>query len=427
MEKIENQQLLVSSANGDVQGVVKALSNGANINVVDANGYTPLHCAVYNNHLFVVQILVEAKADINVRDTKNYDQWTPLHFAAAFGRVDFVKALLKSEQDPHVLNGKFQTPADIASTEEIKQLIQDDQKKRHGLKFESKVNVDEPVLQAPLSDEPIIHSDIHTDVPQPDQPLPEVDAKQQKKKKIFRLFKLLGVLLFFFFPALFLLINPYDFPWFIFPCGFLLGLGGLMKLKRHKEWLVEKKSYGLAIHSLIFTTVNALLMISNIWAHGYPWSFFVFSAWGLLLVIIALKTTFKESKKNKPIFIHLLVYIVASVNLFILYCFASCRNGYCDGNRYYIYWPNLFFFAPIIGWGIIVILHFIYWRRKVMIERENNKFDLDDSQPNYNPHFENTDHVVQHQNIYQHNQEQVQPIYNQNIPVQQQNIYPNNL
>lgn len=422
MEKIENQQLLVSAANGDVQGVIKAVSNGANINVVDANGYTSLHCAVYNNHLFVVQILVEAKADVNVRDTKTYDQWTPLHYASAYGRLDIVKALLKTEQDPHVMNGKFQTPSDLASTPEIKQLLEEDQKKRLGVKFESKVNPskDEPILQPPLSSEPIIHTDLGETIE-----IPQGTEVESKKTKFMRILKLIGVLLFFFFPTLFLLIDPYQFPWFIFPCGFLFMIAGLLKLSKYKEWLKEKNAYALSVHGFIFLVVNTLLIISNIWSHGYPWSFFVLSAWGLIFIIIALKTTFKDSKKNKPIFIHLLVYIVASVNLFIIYSFTICRKGYCESNRFYIYWPNLFFFLPIFVWGVIVILHFIYWRKQVMKEREDNKFDLDDAQPQYNPDFENSNvQQTQQTNIYQTHQD-IQPIYDLNLPTQQQNIYPN--
>jgi ankyrin repeat protein len=81
--------------------------------------------------LAVVQVLINASADVNVRDTKTYEGWTPLHFASAFGRTVIVRALLKTKQDPHVLNTKDQTPFDLASSQEIKELLSQDQLMRN--------------------------------------------------------------------------------------------------------------------------------------------------------------------------------------------------------------------------------------------------------------------------------------------------------
>jgi len=419
MEKVENQLLLVSAANGDVQNVIKSLSDHADINVMDANKYTPLQYAVYNNHIFVVQILIEAKANVTVRDTKNYDQWTPLHFAAAFGKTEIVKALLKTEQDPHLLNGKYQSPLDLAATQEIKQILENDQKIR------GKTS-NEPTLQPPVNDSLIISQ--HEHIPQ--QVNPEEDKSCKKKRNWMKFGKLIAVLAFFLCPTIFLIVDPYQFPWFIFPCGLLILSASLIKVKCHKEKLNEKNAFFFAIHAVIFTIINLLLIISNIWAHGYPWSVFVLSAWGCLLFLHSLKTSFTCEKFKNPVMIHFIIYKTFSFNVFILYSFSTCNNENCGLFRFFIgNWFKALFYVPVLIWGILVLLHFIWWKRKMLKERQNSKFVLEEQTPQteqqqnteqsqYNPGY---DVVI---NVPQQN---IQTIYSQDVPIQkQQNIYPYN-
>jgi ankyrin repeat protein len=46
-----------------------------NINVQVYKGYTPLHCAVYNNYTSIKELLIKNGADINITDKKGF---TPL-------------------------------------------------------------------------------------------------------------------------------------------------------------------------------------------------------------------------------------------------------------------------------------------------------------------------------------------------------------
>ena len=66
---------------------------GAEINVKDNHGMTPLHWAARKGHTTIVEYLLTKGAEINVKDN---DGWTPLHFAAYRGRKDVV-ALLQTK------------------------------------------------------------------------------------------------------------------------------------------------------------------------------------------------------------------------------------------------------------------------------------------------------------------------------------------
>jgi ankyrin repeat protein len=58
------------SENGSIEGVKLFLRRGADPNVIDSQHWTPLHYAVSGNHLEVVKILIEANANIHLKDLK---------------------------------------------------------------------------------------------------------------------------------------------------------------------------------------------------------------------------------------------------------------------------------------------------------------------------------------------------------------------
>lgn len=61
----------------------------------DKRGFSPLHCAVSNNHADCVELLLSKKADIRLRTTSNpHKSSTPLHIAAVKNHVDIAKILL---------------------------------------------------------------------------------------------------------------------------------------------------------------------------------------------------------------------------------------------------------------------------------------------------------------------------------------------
>ena len=66
---------------------------GAEINVKNNRGWTPLHWAANNGHATIVEYLLTKGAEINVKDNRGR---TPLHLAADNGRKDVV-ALLQTK------------------------------------------------------------------------------------------------------------------------------------------------------------------------------------------------------------------------------------------------------------------------------------------------------------------------------------------
>ena len=57
----------------------------ANVNNIDANGWTALHHAAYNGDLASAQTLIENDADVNAFSNQSK---TPLHFSAMNNHVD---------------------------------------------------------------------------------------------------------------------------------------------------------------------------------------------------------------------------------------------------------------------------------------------------------------------------------------------------
>ena len=84
-----------------VADVAGALERGADVNVRDANGETPLHWAAEEGKKETVALLLEHGADVNARGE---DGATPLHWAAAWGRKEIAALLLEHGADAGVRN-----------------------------------------------------------------------------------------------------------------------------------------------------------------------------------------------------------------------------------------------------------------------------------------------------------------------------------
>jgi len=102
-----------------------------------ANGETPLMTAVYRGHGDIVDVLIDAGAEIDVFaaaatgrlndlrrtvsdgtvNTFAYDGWTPLHLAAFFGHLDNARLLLDAGADAHAVsrNSLKNTPLHAAT------------------------------------------------------------------------------------------------------------------------------------------------------------------------------------------------------------------------------------------------------------------------------------------------------------------------
>jgi ankyrin repeat protein len=82
--------------NGHMEIVNLLLEKGADVNLKDNFGTTPLKSAALNGHMRIVKLLLEKGADVNLTD--KYDK-TPLHWAVFNGHMEIVNLLLEKGAD----------------------------------------------------------------------------------------------------------------------------------------------------------------------------------------------------------------------------------------------------------------------------------------------------------------------------------------
>lgn len=92
------------------------ISNGADVNAKDDNGYAPIFGAVFDyeagDRRETVQMLIAHGADVNARDTGGL---TPLHTAAMNGKKEIVELLLANKADPSLKTNSGITPEEFAT------------------------------------------------------------------------------------------------------------------------------------------------------------------------------------------------------------------------------------------------------------------------------------------------------------------------
>jgi hypothetical protein len=97
------------------------LTAGADPNVKIYDGYTPLHQAVRNGHVGICQLLMAKGARI---DSERDNGYTPLHSASESGQVETALWLLVCGADPTRRGKDGKTPLGIAKNDSIRELLQ---------------------------------------------------------------------------------------------------------------------------------------------------------------------------------------------------------------------------------------------------------------------------------------------------------------
>ncbi|XP_009623581.1 ankyrin repeat domain-containing protein EMB506, chloroplastic isoform X1 [Nicotiana tomentosiformis] len=87
------------------------LRKDANPQVRDLDGVTPLHYAVQVGAMQTVKLLIKYKVDVNVADNAG---WTPLHVAMQSRNRDIAKILLVNGADKYRKNKDGNTPLDLS-------------------------------------------------------------------------------------------------------------------------------------------------------------------------------------------------------------------------------------------------------------------------------------------------------------------------
>lgn len=108
-----SRPLSCATLHGHIEIVKLLIKAGADINATDHDGWAPIHYASTMGQLDMLKYLLSIGVDINAKRESN-EQNTPLHFAAAFGSRDMIKFLLKRGASRDVLNLNGKTPWDLA-------------------------------------------------------------------------------------------------------------------------------------------------------------------------------------------------------------------------------------------------------------------------------------------------------------------------
>lgn len=106
--------LLAAASEGDVSTIHRLARHGANLDVRDDHGRTPLIIAAHGGHIDAVRRLVAAGADIDALDSQRYDALT---VAAVRGDGDMVKALLALGADPGQITSPYEGTGLIAAAD----------------------------------------------------------------------------------------------------------------------------------------------------------------------------------------------------------------------------------------------------------------------------------------------------------------------
>lgn len=101
-----------AAANGDLGSVRALVANGANLNLRDPEGYTPLIWAAQHGQAQVAAYLIEHGANVNPLDNGGY---TPLMWATQEGYYDTVSVLLSHGANPHARGMAGRTAMDLVA------------------------------------------------------------------------------------------------------------------------------------------------------------------------------------------------------------------------------------------------------------------------------------------------------------------------
>ena len=117
--------LIIAAGNSYIDTVKVLLTNGADVNSADNDGWTSLMYAANNGHLEIVKLLIDSGANVNAKDDGNV---TALMLASKYGHLEIVKYLIDKGADVNAKNDNNVTVLAYASAngylEVVKYLVE---------------------------------------------------------------------------------------------------------------------------------------------------------------------------------------------------------------------------------------------------------------------------------------------------------------
>lgn len=106
--------------NGRVEIVRMLIEARADLDVKDIWGRGPLHYATMNGNLKIIGALIEARAILNIQDEWGY---TPLHKAIMNGEIETVRMLIDAGAKKDIQDYIGRLPYDLARSEEMQTIL----------------------------------------------------------------------------------------------------------------------------------------------------------------------------------------------------------------------------------------------------------------------------------------------------------------
>jgi hypothetical protein len=91
-----------AAVNGNTEFVISYIKSGGDANAVKSDGVTPLMLAAYFGRTDVMKLLIDAGADVNLKD--NISSETALMMASSRGRVEAVRLLIGARANVNARN-----------------------------------------------------------------------------------------------------------------------------------------------------------------------------------------------------------------------------------------------------------------------------------------------------------------------------------
>lgn len=120
-DTLDQTALIAAVDHNQIEIIRFLLDKGANPNLGDHAGWTPLiHAAYFGANEELLSLLIDRGADVNGRNDRGV---SALYLAAAVGREDQVRVLLKHGADPALASKAGYTPKQVAQMRGLERIV----------------------------------------------------------------------------------------------------------------------------------------------------------------------------------------------------------------------------------------------------------------------------------------------------------------